>query len=106
ARALDPFNNAVVGYVGTIHFTTTDSGAGVALPANYTFQAADNGVHAFAGGATLVSAGAQTVAATDIASAGISGTSAVTVNPAATNHLGVAAPAAASAGIAFNVTVR
>jgi hypothetical protein len=39
--------NVVTGYTGTIHFTSTDSRA--SLPANYTFRAADKGVHTFTG---------------------------------------------------------
>jgi len=41
------YGNVVTGYVGTIHFSSTDNQA--ALPANYTFKAADKGVHTFAG---------------------------------------------------------
>ena len=37
----------VTGYTGTVHFTSTDNTA--TLPANYTFTAADKGVHTFTG---------------------------------------------------------
>jgi hypothetical protein len=39
----DAYGNVVTGYTGTIHFTSTPSTA--SLPANYTFLAADRGVH-------------------------------------------------------------
>ena len=43
----DAYGNVVTGYTGTIHFESTDGTA--TLPANYTFKAADNGVHTFTG---------------------------------------------------------
>jgi hypothetical protein len=39
--------NTLTGYVGTIHFRTSDAQA--VLPADYTFTAADPGVHTFTG---------------------------------------------------------
>ena len=44
-KATDPFGNAVPGYTGTVHFSSTDVQAG--LPADYTFSAGDGGVHTF-----------------------------------------------------------
>src|SRR5689334_19921245 len=43
--ALDAGNRPVRNYVGTVHLTSTDPAA--TIPADYTFTAADNGVHAF-----------------------------------------------------------
>ena len=43
--ARDANANTTAGYRGTIHFTSGVAGA--VLPANYTFIAADNGVHTF-----------------------------------------------------------
>ena len=40
-------------YAGTVHFTGSDNGAGSSIPADYTFGASDNGLHAFSGGAPL-----------------------------------------------------
>ena len=48
--ALDQFNNVASGYRGTVHFTGSDNGAGSSIPADYTFGASDNGLHAFSGG--------------------------------------------------------
>ncbi len=105
--ALDSFNNVATGYVGTVHFTTTDMGMGVVVPANYTFVAGDNGVHTFTGGVTLVTAGNQTVTATDTTTSTITGTSAAiaVTAPAAATHFGVTAPATASVGSAVSFTV-
>jgi WD40 repeat protein len=63
--AYDKYNQVAKLYTGTITFTTSDKGSGVALPADYTFTAADAGVHTFTNGATLVTAGAQTIALYD-----------------------------------------
>src|SRR5439155_454742 len=81
--ARDPFGNKTTGYTGTIHFTSSDSQAG--LPANYIFSAGDAGVHTFS--ATLKTAVSQSLTATDTASGGITGSqSGITVNPAAASE--------------------
>ena len=69
--AQDPFNNPSSSFTDTVHLATSDSGAGVVLPADYTFTSGvgagfDNGVHTFTNGVTLVSAGSQTITATDV----------------------------------------
>jgi hypothetical protein len=82
--ARDPFNNIASGYRGTVTLTSTDSHA--TLPANYTFTAADGGVHTFSN-VILRTAGSRTVTAQDTADGTITGSSTVTVNPAAADHL-------------------
>src|SRR5207244_2273048 len=82
--ALDPYGNTDTNYHGTVHFTTSDTGPGVVLPADYTFGASDKGVHIFAGGFTLVTAGMQTLTATDTAHAAFIGSATVTVDPGMT----------------------
>src|SRR5262249_29383989 len=47
----------------------------------------DAGVHTFTSGVTLKTAGNQTVTATDTVTGSITGSAAVTVNPAAADHL-------------------
>ncbi|MBK8791424.1 MAG: immunoglobulin domain-containing protein [Holophagaceae bacterium] len=85
--ALDASNATVPGYTGTVHFTSSDGAA--VLPANYTFVAADSGVHTFS--ATLNTSGAQSLSATDLASASITGSqTGITVNPPPATHLAVA----------------
>jgi hypothetical protein len=103
--ALDGNGNTDATYRGTVHLTSSDTGAGVVLPADYTFTATDNGVHTFTNGVTLVTAGNQTVTATDTSNGSVTGSATETVNPATATHLGVSAPANATAGTPFSVTV-
>ncbi|CAN5221029.1 hypothetical protein BH10PLA2_BH10PLA2_19640 [soil metagenome] len=88
-------------YRGTVHFTSTDGAA--TLPANYTFTAADQGVHTFT--LTLKTAGAQTVSTTDTANAGFSSTVPLTVNPGQASVFTLGLPTQGSAGIAFAATI-
>jgi hypothetical protein len=102
--ALDNNGNLIPGYTDTIHFTSSDPQA--ALPADYTFTAADNGVHTFANEVTLNTAGTQTVSATDTVS-GITGSATITVSlpPPPADHFTLSAPGAVVAGSPFDVTV-
>ncbi|HEY2117246.1 MAG TPA: DUF11 domain-containing protein, partial [Candidatus Angelobacter sp.] len=65
-----------VDYRGTVHFTSSDAGA--VMPADYTFTAADAGVHTFP--FTLTVLGNQTITVTDTRSSGFTGTTTVNVN--------------------------
>jgi len=77
--ALDQFGNVATGYLGTVHFTSTDGSA--TLPTDYTFVAGDNGTHTFTNGVTFATAAAsQTVTATDTVTGTIAGAQTVTVN--------------------------
>jgi hypothetical protein len=58
---LDETNSTATGYRGMVRFTSSDPQA--VLPSDYTFTAADNGVHTFT--ATLETAGSQSITATD-----------------------------------------
>jgi hypothetical protein len=81
--AVDPNGNIDTAYQGTVTFSTTDAGSGVALPAAYTFTTGvggDNGVHTFPAGVTLITEGAQTLSVTDTVS-GMSGNFTITVGP-------------------------
>jgi hypothetical protein len=86
-QAVDPFGQTALGYTGTVTFSTTDTNPAVVLPADHTFTAADAGVHTFPGEATLVSVGGQVLTATDAATSSLTGNAAVTVSPAAADHL-------------------
>jgi len=102
--AKDAYGNIATGYRGIVHFTSSDGQA--VLPANYTFVAGDNGVHTFTNLTTLKTSGNQTVTATDTVTGTITGTStAVNVSPAAASQFTVTAPATATAGTAFSITV-
>ncbi len=100
--ARDPFGNIDTNYQGTVTFAGTDAAA--VLPGDYTFTAADAGMHVFAGGVTLFTAGSQDLSVTDTDS-GITGTANVTVSPAAADHFVIVAPAQVASGQAFEVTV-
>ncbi len=103
-RALNASNQTVTTYRGTVHFTSDDPQA--VLPADYTFTAADNGVHTFT--VRLRTAGLHQVIATDVVPFNtITGRALVNVSPANVDHLAVATTAADPqlAGAPFSVTV-
>jgi hypothetical protein len=83
--ALDDANHLAPDYTGTVHFTSSDSGA--TLPGEFTFTAGDHGFHLFS--ATFQATGADTVTATDTATSSITGTATVNVvaTPAATHFV-------------------
>jgi hypothetical protein len=102
--ARDFAGNVATGYTGTVHFSSSDTQAG--LPSNYTFVAADHGAHTFS--ATLQTAATESITATDTATSSITGTqSGIVVNPAAADHYLVTTSAANPdvAGTFFDVTV-
>lgn len=68
--AKDPFGNTATGYRGTVRFASSDRAA--LLPANYTFTAADNGVHSFS--ATLQTTGTQSLSVADTVTSTLIGT--------------------------------
>jgi hypothetical protein len=75
-QAVDAFGQVALGYTGTVTFSTTDLDPGVVLRPAYTFTAADQGAHTFAGAVTLITPGDQTLTVTDPLS-GISGSATV-----------------------------
>jgi hypothetical protein len=79
--ALDAYGHTAVGYLGAVTFSSSDTDPGVVLPVDYTFTANDGGVHVFAGGFTLVTAGNQTLTATDTGDTMITGSAIVSVDP-------------------------
>jgi hypothetical protein len=103
--ARDAFGNTATSYLGTVHFSSNDSKA--VLPANYTFVAADNGVHTFTSGATLRSAGTHGITATDTVTSSIAGGQyGIVVNAAATSQFAVSGfPSPSTAGTAGTFTV-
>jgi hypothetical protein len=100
--ARDPYGNVATGYLGTLHFTSSDANA--ALAADYTFTANNAGVHTFS--ATLTTAGTQSITATDTVLAAINGSEAgIVVSPGAATHFAIVAPSTVTAGAPFNITV-
>lgn len=100
---LDPLGNPDTDYAGTIHFATTDVSGSV--PADYTFVPGDAGSHVFASGATLATAGTQTISAVDTTAPAINGSLSVVVSPAAAATLVVTGFPATTAGAAQTFTV-
>jgi hypothetical protein len=94
------------GYTGTVHFSGSDGQA--VLPSDYTFSAADGGVHTFS--ATLKTAGTQSITAADATTFGLTGTDGgITVNAAAASTMTVTGfPSSTTAGVAgyFTVTLK
>jgi hypothetical protein len=100
-----PFTVTVTAMVGgsrdrifnsPIHFTSSDSAA--VLPADYVFTAADAGSHTFTNGVTLMTAGGQSITATDTIASSITATVNVPVSAATTaTQFKVSAPSTATA---------
>jgi hypothetical protein len=72
----DAYGNVVTGYTGTVHFSSMDSTA--KLPSNYTFTAADKGVHTFTG-LVLRRKGYQKITITDTSNSALTGSVTVDV---------------------------
>jgi autotransporter-associated beta strand protein len=75
--ALDSSGNVDTEYTGTVHFTSPDPTA--ALPSDYTFTAADAGMHTFQ--VMLRTAGTQSITATDRGTPPLTGSARVTITP-------------------------
>ena len=95
-RAVDSTNATVASYVGTVHFTSSDT-RGV-LPADYTFVAGDAGQHTFTGGVALKTAGTQSVTATDVSTAVTGSQTGLVVTAANATALAVTGLGASAAG--------
>lgn len=98
--ALNKNGKVNTGYAGTVHFSSTDLRA--VLPEDYTFTAADAGVHTFA--LSLETAGGQSVTVGDGTLA--SRKWATNVKPGETSGLVVTGPAIATAGTVAHYKVR
>jgi hypothetical protein len=98
----DAFGNVATGYTGTVAFSSSDPIA--ALPANYTFTAADAGVHTFT--AALKRAGTQSLTVADTAVPTMIATeSGIVVSPAAVSQFAISGPATVTKGVGFKITV-
>jgi hypothetical protein len=79
--AMDPGNNTITGYIGTVQFTSTDPQLVLFAPT----ATLTNGAGIFA--ATLKTAGGQSIVATDSTTSSITGSSGtIAVSPAAATH--------------------
>jgi hypothetical protein len=88
-------------YAGTVHFSSTDAKA--QLPADYTFTAADRGVHVFS--VIFQSAADQTITASDTSNAGLTAAAPITINPGPASHINLNIAATAQAHIAISAVV-
>lgn len=100
-RAVDAQGNPVIGYTGTVEFTSTDARA--VLPAPLVFSSLDFGART--GFVTLRSSGSHTVTVTDQARSLATSVSA-TVSPASATQLTISGLGRGPAGVAQTVTVR
>jgi hypothetical protein len=91
--AFDLAGNPDPAYTGTVHFTSSDYQAD--LPADYTFTAADHGVHTF--NITLKTAGTQSISVADYQAFAFTSANA-TVTPAAASAIGIGGPYQPSSG--------
>jgi hypothetical protein len=98
----DAYGNLASGYRGALAFATSDTQA--ALPASYTFTAADAGTHTFS--VTFKSSGGQAFTASDSANAAIIASQRdIQVTAAAMVGFAFRAPANVVAGTAFTFVV-
>jgi hypothetical protein len=98
-QAVDPLGQTAVGYAGTVHFTASNGAM-----ATYTFTAVDGGQHTF-NNLVLRQAGTLTITGVDTADASITGTTTLTVTPAAADHIAFTLTNAITAGVPFAITV-
>jgi hypothetical protein len=97
----DAYGNGVKNYFGTVHFSTSAALAG--LPANYTFNGSDAGVHTF--DITLDNSGNQTLTVTDAGNPLLTSSAGATVKAAAVSSVVASFPATTVAGVAQPLTV-
>jgi hypothetical protein len=72
----DAYGNVVTGYTGTVHFSSSDNTA--TLPADYTFNAGDAGVHTWVG-VILRKKGNRTLTVTDTLDSALTATDTISV---------------------------
>jgi hypothetical protein len=98
--ATDQYGNTA-SYNGSPTLTTSDTGAGVSLPATVTLTA---GTGSFS--ATLVTAGSQTITATDsTVTPNLTGSTSITIDPLEASSFKLSAPATTPAGVSFSVNI-
>jgi streptogramin lyase len=97
--AIDPYGNVDTNYAGTVHLTSSDGQA--LLPPDATLT---NGVGTFS--VTLLTAGSQSITATDTVNATISGVqNGITVTAATADHLQITVSPGITSGTPFDLMV-
>ena len=102
-KAIDAYGNLTAGYVGTVHFSSSDANA--VLPSNYVFTSANSGQKTFAGGVTLKLAGSSSITVADIIPGPSPSTQVVSIAPAAAASLVSTGATTAIAGSTAAMTV-
>ena len=100
--AYDAYNNVATGYLGTVHFTSTDPQATSAsgLPADYAFTSGDAGTHTTFS-ATLKTSGTQSITASDSSNSLSGSETGITVSRAnASQVVWITQPGTSTAGSA------
>jgi hypothetical protein len=104
--ARDTDGSTDTSYLGTVHFTSSDGHAVLPrnYPFNYTFTAADHGVHTFT--ITLKTAGSQSITATDTVFSSVTGSeTGITITPAAASQLILSPNSEVQSGVRFSLTL-
>ena len=92
------------GFLGTVEVDFTQSGStALNLGSQYTFTAADAGVHTFT--ATLKKAGTQSITVKDAVSSLAASETGILVSVAAFDHFAISSPASVTQGVGFRITV-
>jgi hypothetical protein len=103
--AEDTFGNVVTGYTGTVHFNAEAQDTQAAVPADYTFTAADAGTHSFTATLTKTDPILPVITATDTATR-VTSSQVIGVTPLAAVQLNVTAvPSSLAAGQLTGVAV-
>jgi hypothetical protein len=105
--AEDAQARTVGSYNGTVHFSSSDTSAGVVLPADYTFTATDAGTHTFS--ATLMGTGPQTLIVSDAINNFTTTTNLTVSSTTTTSTLlltSATSTTAAGTSVSFTVTAR
>jgi hypothetical protein len=98
--AQNELGNPVTTYGGTVHFSGTDTSTSAVLPADSKLT---NGQGSFS--ATLATAGAQTITATDTVNGTVTGKVTIQITPLAASSLALVTPANAVVNTPFSMVV-
>lgn len=100
--AVDAFGNTAKNFFGTVHFVTTSGNA--LLPADYTFDNIDLGVHDFS--LELNTSGVQSLSVVDSSDESVLGSATTSVSSANVANFSVSVSGPVVAGSATTVTVK
>jgi len=104
--AKDSDNNTLAGYVGTVHFSSTDTNPSTLLPADTEFVPSDNGVRVFS--ANLTRAGIWSITVAETTNPTVTGKqNGIQIDPEPFDHYSVSRiPNPQTVNIPFSVTIQ